>query len=344
MKFDIKKIGLCFLIYYLVIDVIGEILDGDSISESLEYHAQPHIVALTISGAIIFFLYSLMSYTVFYKWHNKKAFSANLLTVIILSAGIVGFRYLIEEVFFRSVFGFGNYRINISLWYYLLDNFYYVFQYCTLGIIFYFWQYSKYKDERNNQLMIENQQMELDLLRSQTNPHFLFNTLNNIYALVHKDSNKALNAIEKLSLLLRYSLYKTKTLVLLQDEISQIKNFIDLESIRHKEPPVVAFTIKDLDLAIQVPQFILLPFVENAFKHGKLHSSMQPIDIKIKVENSHLYYEVTNEIEKKSKDKVGGLGLVNLKKRLELLYPERHEFLHQVENSIFRAQIKIPLQ
>ncbi|MEM9680204.1 MAG: histidine kinase, partial [Bacteroidota bacterium] len=235
MKYNAKTLGYWFLIYYLVTDVVGEIIDSDSISDAFDYHIQPNIIALTLSVGLIFFLYALSSYSVFYRWHNKKPFWMNILTIAISVVAIVGLRYLIEEVLFRSIFGFGNYRKDVALTYYFIDNFYYVFQYCALGIIFYFWQYSKHKDERTNELLLENQRMELDLLRSQTNPHFLFNTLNNIYALVHIDSDKALNAIEKLSQLLRYSLYKTKTVVSLEDEISQIRNFIDLESIRHKK-------------------------------------------------------------------------------------------------------------
>ncbi len=344
MKYDIKKLSFWFLIYYLVTDVIGEIIDADSISKAIEYHTQPHIIALTISVGLMFFLYAFSSYFIFYKWHHKKPFWTNLLLIFISAILIIGLRYVIEEILFRTFLGFGNYKKGVSLFYYLLDNFYYVFQYCALGIIFYFWQYSKYKDERTNQLLLENQRMELDLLRSQTNPHFLFNTLNNIYALVNTNSDKALGAIEKLSLLLRYSLYKTKTVVSLEDEISQIRNFIDLEGIRHKEQPLIKFNIEGITKNIKVPQFILLPFVENAFKHGQLHSLLQPITIDIFVKGEDLRYTVTNEIEQKKKDKVGGLGLDNLKKRLELLFPKQYSFSCKAENSIFKAQLQIPLQ
>ena len=343
MKFDFKRLSTWFIIYYLVTDVTREILDSDSIFKAFEHQMQAHILLLTLSVGIIFFLYALSSYSVFYKWYNKKPFWQNILIIIPFIILIVGLRYLIEEVLFRSVFGFGNYNYNVDLSYYFLDNFYFVFQYCGLGIIFYFWQYSKFKDERTTQLQIENQKMELDLLRSQTNPHFLFNTLNNIYALVHKDSNKALNAIEKLSQLLRYSLYKTETLVPLKDEIEQIRNFIELENLRHKEDPKIELKIEGLTKQVQIPQFVLLPFVENAFKHGKLHNASQPIEINIEIYDSTLNYTVTNEIESKKKDKIGGLGLDNLKKRLELLFSNEHSFTCKAENTIFKAQIKIPI-
>ncbi|WP_299524045.1 sensor histidine kinase [Winogradskyella sp.] len=344
MKYGIKKLSLWFLIYYVVIDVIGDIIDSNSISNAFEYHIQPKIIALTLSVGLIFFLYTLSSYSIFYKWHNKKPFWVNILIIVTSVVVIISLRYLIEEVLFRIIFGFGNYREDVTMSYYFLDNFYYVFQYCTLGIIFYFWQYSKFKDESTNQLLLENQRMELDLLRSQTNPHFLFNTLNNIYALIHINPDKALGAIEKLSLLLRYTLYKTKSVVALEDEIAQIRNFIDLESIRHKEQPMVEFSIEGLTKNVSVPQFLLLPFVENAFKHGKMHSKQQPIEIKVMVNGSYLTYQVINEIEEKKKDKVGGLGLDNLKKRLKLLFPKQYSFSCKAENSIFKAYLQIPLK
>ncbi|MDT0557574.1 histidine kinase [Ichthyenterobacterium sp. W332] len=342
MKFNIKRLSVWFIIYYLVTDVIAEIIEADSISKALEYHFQPRILALTFSVGIIFFLYALCSYSVFYRWHNKKPFWNNILIILPCLVIIVALRFLIEEKFYRFVFGFGNYREDVSLIYYFLDNFYYVFQYCALGIIFYFWQYSKFKDESTAQLQLENQKMELDLLRSQTNPHFLFNTLNNIYALVHTNSDNALNAIEKLSLLLRYSLYNTKTEVPLDDEISQIRNFIELESLRHKTKPNIDLKVEGITKPIKIPQFILLPFVENAFKHGKLHSETQPIEITVSLNNKQLSYTVINEIEDKKKDSVGGLGLDNLQKRLELLYPNEHTFSCNSDNAIFKAQIELP--
>lgn len=344
MKFNTKKLFTWFIIFYLITDVLRGIVEADSIATALKYSIQPHIIGLTISVGFVFFLYVLSSYYVFYRWYNKKPFWANLLIALLLAVLIIWFRYLLEEVVFRNLFGFGNYRKDVSLWYYFFDNAYYLLQYCGVGIVFYFWQYSKYKDERTNQLLMENQRMELDLLRSQTNPHFLFNTLNNIYALVHSNSDKALNAIEKLSLLLRYSLYKTSSTVLLEDEISQIKNFIDLESIRHKDPPHLKLNIEGVTKAIKIPQFLLLPFVENAFKHGKLHSIDTPILITLKITDSEINYTVINDIEDKKKDKVGGLGLDNLKKRIALLYGDKHTFIVKREHSIFKAQLIIPLQ
>ncbi|RNC87022.1 MAG: hypothetical protein ED556_06255 [Winogradskyella sp.] len=344
MKINFKKLAVWFFLYYIITDVVREIINSGSISKVIAYQLQPRIILLTISVGLIFFLFTLSAYLIFYKRHNKNPFLNNILTTLLAAAIIICLRYIIEEVAFRYLFGFGNYKQGVSLTYYLVDNFYYAFQYCSLGIIYYFWQYSKFKDERTNQLLLEKQQMELDLLRSQTNPHFLFNTLNNIYALVHTNSDKALGAIEKLSSLLRYSLYKTKTDVSLEDEIAQIRNFIDLESIRHKNQPNVKLNIEGLTKSVRIPQFILLPFVENAFKHGKLHSNENPIAISLNISNSILRYSVINEIEDKKKDKVGGLGLDNLKKRLELLYLNKHKFSCKAEHKLYTAQLEIPIE
>ena len=344
MKWNIRKVILWSFIYFLVTDIIAKIIEAGFTSNTLKDSFSLQIIALTLSVWLVFSLFTTSSYTIFFKYHNKKPFWNNLLIILVTAIIVISIRYILEEVIFRLLFGFGNYKKGVSLSYYLVDNFYYAVQYCAIGIIFYFWEYSKHKDERTNQLVLEKQQMELDLLRSQTNPHFLFNTLNNIYALVHTNSDKALGAIEKLSLLLRYSLYKTKTDVLLEDEITQIRNFIDLESIRHKNQPNVELNIKGITKSVRIPQFILLPFVENAFKHGKLHSNETPITITLDVSDSIINYAVINEIEEKRKDKVGGLGLDNLKKRLELLYLNTHKFSYKAENMLYKAELEIPIQ
>ncbi|MEM9680971.1 MAG: histidine kinase, partial [Bacteroidota bacterium] len=108
--------------------------------------------------------------------------------------------------------------------------------------------------------------------------------------------------------------------------------------------PLVEFKIDGITKNVQVPQFLLLPFVENAFKHGELHSKIQPIEIEIIVSDSGLKYDVVNEIAQKKKDKVGGLGLENLKKRMTLLFPKESTFSCKADNSIFRAHLQIPLK
>ncbi|WP_461586895.1 sensor histidine kinase [Winogradskyella sp.] len=343
MKYQLKQLCIVFILYYLVTDIIKELFDK-GFTNAINYFSQGYIIVLTISVMCVLLLYVMTSYTAFWRFYNKWTLWKILTVIITVSFIIIGLRYLLEEVLFRTLFGFGNYKGNVSASYYILDNLYYTIQYVILGIIFYFWQYSKYNEQRSNQLLIENQQMELDLLRSQTNPHFLFNTLNNIYALVNIDTDKALSAIEKLSLLLRYSLYKTKANVTLEDEITQIKNFIDLESIRHPKKPQVKLDLKGDISNLKIPQFILLPFVENAVKHGNLQSETTPVTIKISIVENLLQYEVINEIEQKQKDKIGGLGLENLRKRLELLFPKRHSFECKAENGIFISKLKIPLK
>ena len=344
MKFEGKRLALWFLIYYIITDVVRGFLESDSWHEALAYHSSFKILILTFSVGLIFFLITISSYAIFFKGRNRRPFLENIFWVLFVGFDLVTLRYIIEEVAFRLIFGFGNYNEGVSLPFYYLDNFYYVVQYSAIGIIFYFWQYSRFKDQSAHQLLVQNQQMELDLLRSQTNPHFLFNTLNNIYALVHKDADKALGAIERLSQLLRYSLYKTKETVLLEDEIFQVRNLIELESMRHATPPEVDITINVATSALQVPQFILLPFVENAFKHGKLNKGALPITIMIVAKDGYLNYEVRNEVQEKKKDKVGGLGLENLKKRLGLLYPHGASFSFKTERNMFIAQLKIPIK
>lgn len=343
MKYQWKQLSLWFLLFYLVTDIVGSLFDSESISASLEHLLQPNIIFLSFTGGLVFFLYAAYAYFIFKKWHHKQPIWVILPLIFLGSLCIVGLRYLLEEVLSRTFFGFGNYRPDISLTYYFLDNLYYVFQYAGLGIIFYFWQYSRWKEERNHQLETENQKMELALLRGQTNPHFLFNMLNNIYSLVFNQSDRALGAIEKLSSLLRYSLYETKEMVTVEEELSQIKNFIELETMRHSQSPEVKWDIQSGLDQMKLPQFMLLPLVENAFKHGNINSNEHPITIQLSQEGQQLIYSVSNEMSTKQKDGVGGIGVENLTKRLQLLYADRHTFTSNQHDNVYFTQLKIPV-
>jgi len=178
------------------------------------------------------------------------------------------------------------------------------------------------------QLEKEKLAAELKLLKSQINPHFLFNTLNNLYALTLNNSSKAPLTVHKLSELMSYMLYDSNQVeVPLDKEIQYIRNYIDLEKIRYGERLDVTMNIYGSTEGILVAPLLILPFVENSFKHGarnQLHNSWIHIDIEVlpdglvlKVENSKPDFQTENQ-------KASGLGLRNVRKRLDHLYPERY--------------------
>lgn len=175
-------------------------------------------------------------------------------------------------------------------------------------------------------LLSEKRDMELAFLKSQLNPHFLFNSLNNIYSLAYQKSDKTADAILKLSEIMRYMIYESNdSWVSLSKEIAYVQSFIELQKLRFKDGAAVEFTINgEIDDQPVVP-LILISFVENAFKHGVANDPRDPIRINIIANQKILHFSITNKKNKHNKDQMGGVGLNNVERRLQLLYPERYK-------------------
>jgi ligand-binding sensor domain-containing protein len=179
-----------------------------------------------------------------------------------------------------------------------------------------------------------NQSSEIALLRSQVNPHFLFNTLNNIYSLVYQKSDDAPTAVMKLSEIMRYMLYDANTdKVPLEKEINYLKSFIELQVLRLKNRDCVDFTVTGTIYGKTIAPMLFIPFVENAFKHGNKRSENPCIIINLAINENHILFDIENQYQKNdpiNKDKTGGIGLANVRRRLELLHPGTHKL--EIEN------------
>lgn len=187
--------------------------------------------------------------------------------------------------------------------------------------------YVNYRNQE--QLEKQNIKNELALLRSQVNPHFLFNTLNNIHSFVYRDQDKTANAIIKLSEIMRYMLYEANSeRVLLEKEIDHIKNYIELQKLRFRDPEYVDFKIEGNIHGKTIPPLLLMTLVENAFKHGKKSATAPGISISLKSPDNSLTFNVSNYLGLKSeeKDDFNGFGLKNLERRLKLIYNKTYSF------------------
>jgi ligand-binding sensor domain-containing protein len=201
-------------------------------------------------------------------------------------------------------------------------------------------QIIKQKEEiafQAKQLQVEmenqNQTSEIALLRSQVNPHFLFNTLNNIYSLVYQRSTEAPAAVMKLSDIMRYMLYDATTdRVQLEKEINYLKSFIELQQLRLKHKDFVLFEITGDPMGKVIAPMLLIPFIENAFKHGNKSVPSPGIIIQLNSAPGLLTFDVKNKKAFSSmKDSSGGIGLQNVKRRLALIYPGKYE-LNMIDN------------
>ena len=189
---------------------------------------------------------------------------------------------------------------------------------------------------------------ELKSLKSQVNPHFLFNSLNNIYSLVLKNSDKAPDAIIKLGDIMRYAIYRSREeWVSIAEEAGLLKDYIELQKIRTGKMSKISFSAEGLDQDVQIPPLLLLPLVENGFKHGvKGGGEAGFLEIHLGADRKFITFFMKNnkgKAEKIEKEEYRGLGLENVKRRLQLIYPGRHELDIQEDEKQYQLQLKIKL-
>jgi two-component system, LytTR family, sensor kinase len=202
------------------------------------------------------------------------------------------------------------------------------------------------EDRIKAEKVTENLKTELSLLRSQVSPHFMFNIMNNMVALARKKSDLLEPSLIKLSSLLRYMLYETDEKVPLQKEIEYLQSYIDLQRQRFGKNVEIKTCMQQASLNYEIEPMLLIPFVENAFKHGTGMIENAEIDIDLKVERDILTFSVHNKFSNESaeiKDKSSGIGLTNVRRRLDLLYGDKHTLLITKREQWFIVSLQIAL-
>jgi LytS/YehU family sensor histidine kinase len=187
---------------------------------------------------------------------------------------------------------------------------------------------------------------EVNNLKSQIAPHFLFNTLNNLYGLAVDKSDRLPDLMLRLSDLLRHSLYETqKPLVLITEEIAVLKSYIELESIRLESDLKLDFhnTVPE-NSEYQIAPLILIVFIENAFKHARfVKSAPVSIHIRTDLQNDRFALTIRNNYNNQKKTSVNGIGLINVMRRLELLYPDNHQLIINKDEVYYTIDLQLKL-
>lgn len=226
------------------------------------------------------------------------------------------------------------------------ELFFFLFQILFVGTLTYMsgnWLFGKWKEYQ--QLKNDKLQAELVNLKNQVSPHFFFNTLNNLYGLIKKDSEKAQEFVLQLSELMRYAIYLgDHERVTLQEEIIYIENFISLHQIRHYKHVDIQFEQEVEDPNVHIYPLLLIILVENAFKHGvEQLVDHAYVHCKLRTSSGKLVFTVTNNFDTQDVQDETGVGLKNLQQRLTLLYPESHILETEQNQNVFTARLELSL-
>jgi two-component system LytT family sensor kinase len=324
-----------WLVYWLYV-IVGELFDA----------TKSNIPLFTYS----FIFVKMIEFYVCYLWVYPRFLNRGKIPQLIcgIAVGMLSFivaRYLVEEVAYLHIFHTHNYGDGTTLPAYFLDNIYYSSSGIILSAAVYLGFDSLHKGQENRSLREEKIQAELAFLKNQINPHFLYNTLNYIYSLAYPVSDELANAVIKLSQLMRYMLTDSADgTVDLQKEVDYIENYISIYQLRFEDAFFVDLDAKGGIGGKRIASLILVPFVENAFKHGIVNDPAQPIEILLNVTDDKLNFTVINQINHSQKDHSTGIGLPNIRRRLALLYPQKHELTITDDGESYQANLVIELK
>jgi sensor histidine kinase YesM len=295
---------------------------------------------------ILFFIVHLLWLALFYLnaflFIPKLAYRRKIGMYVLAIAASVAVMLLIDIAYFRIFIPGVNFRI------------YNYFAFNTLPVVFVLIASTAYRliidrikaRQREKDRIAENLKTELSLLRSQVSPHFMFNVLNNMVALARKKSDLLEPSLMKLSQLLRYMLYETHERVPLQKEVEYLQSYIDLQAQRFGKSVVIHSSFQVGDGSQSIEPMLLIPYVENAFKHGVSMIQDPSIEIILKVETNQLDFRVRNKFRPEGeeiKDEASGIGMANVERRLKLLYPGKHRLRILREDPWFDVHLQIDL-
>lgn len=328
----------CYISFYVLIGTFS--LGASSQRPIEELFLQYSITIWVDMLAAYFTVYFLMPKFLF----RKKYFLFFLYFILSATAFIFLQRtvlfYVSYPMFYPDVAG--NYTFMQFNPFYSFMNIYTVVGFvAAIKLLKYWFQNQQLKSDLENKSMAT----ELAMLRSQINPHFLFNTLNNIDTLVEEDPAQASDSIIKLSDIMRYMLYDASNEnVLLSNEIEYLESYISLQQLRIHDPDYIRFEKKGDSPNRNVAPMLFIPFVENAFKHGKKNVNPPGVTILLEYNQPFIKFEVMNYFDESASDQSNvkeGIGLNNIRRRLELLYPGKHDLVINSKNGIFNVLLTI---
>jgi len=295
----------------------------------------------TACSALFFYVnYLILVPYVLKKKGSIPKYILSLMATILLFSPLY---YLMEQIVYPLI-GWKSYEMDLDFLFAFIvalgANFLNIF----LGLLLSYLM--DWRTVRAEKEVVEKEQLrtELAFLKSQVNPHYLFNTINDIYALTQQQSEEAPEALLKLSEVLRYMLRESDDpYVPLANEVDYLNHVIDLQKIGQKGNSHIQFKLTGKIAQQKIAPLILINFLENAFKHGVFKDREEPIQLSVSIDGQHFHLHLRNKINNAKKDRTGGIGLANVKRRLALIYPNRHELLIDQQTDTFTVDLKIDL-
>ncbi|WP_405206409.1 sensor histidine kinase [Aquimarina sp. LLG6339-5] len=337
--------NLLIILAIIILDLLGDyiIFDKDIFSSSFTlflFKTTFTISLLTVY--IINYIYSVP------KFLFKKKYLQYFLAFIGMILLFAGLRFFLEEIILYNITGRHNYFFDVPLSQlisnYAWDSFYYTLRVCLVSaVVCLFFRYNENKEEIH-QLQIEQEKAKLSVLKSQISPHFLFNTLNNLYEELYEDKPKTAGDILKLSKLLRYVTYETnEDFTSISKEITFIEDYLYFFKRRYEDNFHVQLHIDGFVHNQKIPSLILIHFIENVCKHGIINDKNRPATITLVISDHILELKTKNYINTSDTYTGQGIGTKNIKQRLEVIYKDSFILEHQKTENQFEAYLKLEL-
>lgn len=318
---------------------LGYALLGLYLSDHVTRKALWGNVSLMVACMATFYCCYLLVFPRLLRTGRLLLLALGLVAAVLVLTGV---RAALEEGLYPLLLGFQNYEPGTSLSTYLFDGLYYTIPIAALSAALWAGETALRREREHHQLTEEKRVAEAAFLKTQLNPHFLYNTLNMLYSMAYGVDRGLANSLLKLSELMRYMLRNTPDgLVELSAEIEYLDNFLDLYRLRYPSRLCAELTVQGDPAGYRVAPLLLIPFVENAFKHGVLDDPTTPVRMYLTLTAGTLEFTVENQRHDYQADATSGIGLANLRRRLELLYPGRFSCQAGPVGAHFRAHLRL---
>jgi two-component system, LytTR family, sensor kinase len=333
------------LAYWFYFMVITEFIN-DLAYKSRWPQVTDYVSLLFISNLVIFVTIFYVNYLILLpRFLKKRRFIRLIISWLLLALSFVGIRFLLQEYLFPRYIGICNYCYDdySRTWpIYVVNNFFQGLSNLILaGAVIWFADDWLRSEKQKMKLQKEKVEAERAFLQTQVSPHFLFNSLNNIYSMVYHGSEDSLPAIQKLSGMMRYIISESHSVWIdLGKELAHLDDYIQLQKYRIRDA-AIDYSVSGNPSGKVISPLILISFVENAFKHGVVSDHAHPVVIRMEIQEDELTFLVVNRINGDSKDNVSGVGLKNVENRLALQYPGMHSLSVRDSKNMFEVRLSI---